>query len=45
LASGGSDHPEKLLAPLGIDLTSETFWQKGFDIVKGYIDRLESLSV
>lgn len=45
LSSGGNDRPEKLLSPLGIDLTSDTFWQKGFDIIKGYIDRLEALTV
>jgi len=44
LSSGGNDRPEKLLSPLGIDLTSDTFWQKGFDIIKGYIDRLEALT-
>lgn len=31
LESGGSAAPTDLVKPLGIDLTSRAFWQKGFD--------------
>ncbi len=41
LESGGNDRPDRLLAKLGIDLTDESFWQKGFDYIKTLIDELE----
>jgi oligoendopeptidase F len=41
LAAGGSDAPEKLLAPLGVDIRSKDFWRKGFAIVKEMMDELE----
>jgi len=41
LKSGGKDNPEKLLAKLGIDLTDESFWQKGFDFIREMVDSLK----
>jgi oligoendopeptidase F len=41
LAAGGSEAPEKILAEAGIDIHSAAFWQGGFDIISGLIDRLE----
>ncbi|HEY7675715.1 MAG TPA: M3 family oligoendopeptidase, partial [Candidatus Methylomirabilis sp.] len=35
LEAGGSDAPEALLAPLGVDFRDPGFWQKGFDEVRG----------
>lgn len=40
LSAGGSRKPETLLKEAGIDITSENFWQQGFDLVS---DRIESL--
>ncbi|NLE52551.1 MAG: M3 family oligoendopeptidase, partial [Chloroflexi bacterium] len=31
LRAGGSDWPEKVLAPMGVDLTDPGFWQNGLD--------------
>ncbi len=43
LAGGGSDKPQKLLEPLGIDLSDGNFWQSGYDFVAAMLDNLESL--
>ncbi|OGQ81359.1 MAG: hypothetical protein A3F90_03590 [Deltaproteobacteria bacterium RIFCSPLOWO2_12_FULL_60_19] len=43
LEAGGSDTPEALLKPLGVNVRDPKFWQKGFDEVCGLIDRLEKL--
>jgi oligoendopeptidase F len=44
LESGGSDTPEKLLAPLGVDFRSESFWQKGFDELRRLVNWSKELS-
>src|SRR6056297_63598 len=41
LESGGNDRPDRLLEELGIDLTDQSFWQKGFDYIGRLIDELE----
>ncbi|SHO46413.1 PepF/M3 family oligoendopeptidase [Nitrosotalea sinensis] len=43
LAAGGSKKPEVLLKEHGIDITSESFWQEGFEYIKNQADRLEDL--
>ena len=43
LEAGGSDSPEVLLKPLGVDIHDPKFWQKGFDEIKGLVKRLEGL--
>jgi len=43
LQAGGSDSPEALLKPLGVDFHQAQFWQKGFDELRGLIGRLEEL--
>jgi len=43
LEAGGSDSPEALLKPLGVDIHDAAFWQKGFDELKGLISRLQKL--
>ncbi len=41
LESGGSDSPQKLLEPFGINLEDPNFWQEGFDFVnETLIERL-----
>ena len=43
LEAGGSDSPETLLKPLGVDIHDAAFWQKGFDEMKGLVARLQAL--
>ena len=43
LEAGGSDSPETLLNPLGVDIHDAAFWQKGFDEMKGLVARLQAL--
>ncbi len=43
LEYGGSENPEKILKEVGIDITSEAFWQSGFDLIKEMIEQLEVL--
>ncbi|MFB5605653.1 MAG: M3 family oligoendopeptidase [Nitrosarchaeum sp.] len=44
LAAGGSKKPEKLLAEYGFDITSQKFWQEGFDYVENQVKTLSSLT-
>lgn len=41
LEAGGTLHHKELLAPFGIDLAQESFWQGGLDILKSYIEEFE----
>lgn len=43
LKAGGSDWPEKILAPMGVDLTDPTFWQEGLGEIEALIAQLEDL--
>ena len=43
LSYGGSEKPAKILSELGIDMTKESFWQSGFDIIKEEIKELKEL--
>ena len=43
LEAGGSDSPEALLKPLGVDIHDPKFWQKGFDEISGLVARLRKL--
>jgi len=43
LEAGGSDSPEALLRPLGVDFHDPEFWQKGFEEIKGLVARLQGL--
>jgi oligoendopeptidase F len=45
LSAGGSDAPARVLAEAGIDISQESFWQGGFDVVEGLIRKLEELPV
>jgi oligoendopeptidase F len=44
LESGGSDSPEVLLQPLGVDFHDPAFWQKGFDEIRSLVERAERLA-
>ena len=43
LEAGGSDSPEELLKPLGVDFHDPKFWQKGFDEIAGLVKRMGRL--
>ncbi len=43
LSYGGSEAPARVLKEAGIDITSEKFWQGGYDVISGMIDELEKL--
>jgi len=43
LSTGGSLAPVKLLAEAGFDITRAEFWQGGFDVISGLVDKLERL--
>jgi oligoendopeptidase F len=43
LEAGGSDSPEALLKPLGVNIHDPDFWQKGFQEIGGLIKRFEGL--
>ena len=44
LSYGGSKKPEEICKELGIDLSSEKFWQKGFDVINEMIDEFENVT-
>lgn len=41
LATGGSQSPQQILATVGVDMTSEAFWQSGFDTIRDMVEQLE----
>ena len=43
LEAGGSDSPETLLKPLGVNIHDAEFWQKGFEEIKGLMNKLNDL--
>ena len=44
LEAGGSEAPAQVLKEAGIDISSEAFWQGGFDVVGRLVDELEALT-
>ncbi len=44
LSYGGNMAPGDILAEAGIDINSEKFWQKGFEIIKREIEELRGLA-
>jgi len=44
LSYGGSESPKNILEECDIDIASINFWQGGFDVLKGMIDELSTLS-
>jgi oligoendopeptidase F len=45
LAAGGSKSPVKILSDAGIEIQSASFWQGGFDVIRGLIDQLVTIPV
>ena len=43
LSKGGSQPPQEMLKPLGINLADPDFWQKGYDFVRGLLQELRVL--
>ena len=44
LAAGGSDWPQAIVKPLGVDLTAPDFWHRGLDLLSEMVDRAEKLA-
>ncbi len=44
LAAGGSKKPENLLREHGIEISSEQFWQDGFDYIANQVNLLSKLN-
>jgi oligoendopeptidase F len=42
LATGGSEPPATILRKVDVDMTSEAFWQSGFDTIREMVGQLES---
>ena len=43
LRAGGSDWPERTLAPMGVDLTNPDFWQEGLGEIDALVTQAEQL--
>ena len=43
LKAGGSKHHKELLAPFGLDASDPKFWDKGLEMISGFIDELEAM--
>ena len=43
LEAGGSDSPQALLRPLGVDIHEREFWRKGFEEIAAMIGTLQNL--
>ena len=43
LAAGGTKRHKELLAPFGLDATDPEFWNRGLDVIKGFIAELEAM--
>jgi oligoendopeptidase F len=41
LSAGGSESPAQILAKVGVDMSSEAFWQSGFDTIREMVAQLE----
>lgn len=41
LATGGSQSPQEILTKVNVDMTSEAFWQSGFDTIREMVNQLE----
>ena len=44
LRAGGVKRHKELLAPFGLDAADPAFWNKGLDVISGFIDELEATS-
>ena len=44
LSKGASERPAEMLKPFGLDASKPDFWKQGLGVIKGYVDRLETLT-
>ena len=44
LAAGGSNWPEELVRPLGVDLKDPTFWDKGLGMIEEFVEQAEVMA-
>jgi oligoendopeptidase F len=44
LAAGGSDWPEELVRPLGVDLKDPDFWDKGLGMIEELVEQAEDMA-
>lgn len=44
LSKGSTEHYSKLLKPFGLDASKPDFWQQGLGMMKGFVDKLDSLT-
>jgi len=44
LSYGGSESPSDILMEVGIDITKESFWQQGFEVIKEELRELKALA-
>jgi len=44
LRAGGSKRHRELLAPFGLDAANPAFWQRGLNVIAGFVDELEAAS-
>ncbi len=42
LKAGGTKRHQELLAPFGLNASDPAFWNKGLDVISGFIDELEA---
>ncbi|MFL5254648.1 MAG: M3 family oligoendopeptidase [Rhodopila sp.] len=42
LRAGGTKRHKELLAPFGLDASDPAFWNRGLDVISGFIDELEA---
>jgi oligoendopeptidase F len=44
LAAGGSNWPEELVKPLGVDLKDPMFWDKGLGMIEEFVEQAEGMA-
>ncbi len=44
LAGGGSNWPEELVRPLGVDLKDPSFWDKGLGMIEEFVEQAEGMA-
>ena len=44
LAAGGSNWPEQLVRPLGVDLKDPGFWDKGLSMIEEFVQQAEEMA-
>jgi oligoendopeptidase F len=45
LSAGGSASPNEILTGAGIDMSKDSFWQGGFDVIEDKLEALEQIKI